>query len=168
MNFTINKAKVNAKVTKITGKNAVGAGKTITLKATLNPAKSNANQTVNTKVTWKSNKTAIAKVDKNGKVTGVSAGKAKITVKAAGGSKSQTVTVYGIASKNLKQTVKAGKTKNVSANDTIKSAKSSNTKVATVTYKGKKVVIKGVKKGTAKVTVTTKNGGKNVITVTVK
>ena len=39
---------------------------------------------------------------------------------------------------------------------------------ATVTYKGKKVVIKGVKKGTAKVTVTTKNGGKNVITVTVK
>ena len=168
VNFTINKAKVNAKVTKITGKNAVGAGKTITLKATLNPAKSNANQTVNTKVTWKSNKTAIAKVDKNGKVTGVSAGKAKITVKAAGGSKSQIVTVYGIASKNLKQTVKAGKTKNVSANDTIKSAKSSNTKVATVTYKGKKVVIKGVKKGTAKVTVTTKNGGKNVITVTVK
>ena len=93
----------------------------------------------------------------------------KLIVKAADGSKkSKTITVYGIASKNLKQTVKAGKTKNVSANDTIKSAKSSNTKVATVTYKGKKVVIKGVKKGTAKVTVTTKNGGKNVITETVK
>ena len=141
----------------------------MTLKATLSPAKSNANQTVNTTVKWSSNKPAIAKVDaKTGKVTGVSAGKAKITVKAAGNSKSQTITVYGITSKNLKQTVKAGKTKNGSANDTIKSAKSSNTKVATVTYKGKKVVIKGVKKGTAKVTVTTKNGGKNVITVTVK
>ena len=171
VNFTINKASVKAKVTKITAsKTAVGAGKSITLKATLSPAKSDANQTVNTKVTWTSNKTAIAKVNKStGKVTGVSAGKAKITVKAADGSKkSKTITVYGIASKNLKQTVNAGKTKNLSANDTIKSAKSSNTKVATVTYKGKKVVIKGVKKGTAKVTVTTKNGGKNVITVTVK
>ena len=169
--FKINKANVKAKITKITGKNAVGAGKAVTLKATLSPAKSNANQNVNTTVKWASNKTAVAKVDaKTGKVTGVSAGTAKITAtSAAGNKKTYNVKVYGIASKNLKQTVNAGKSKNVAANDTVNKATSSNTKVATATVKGKKVVIKGVKKGTAKITVTTKNdGGKNVITVTVK
>ena len=160
---------MKAKITKITGKNAVGAGKAVTLKATLSPAKSNANQNVNTTVKWTSNKTAIAKVSNKGVVTGVTARTAKITATAADGSKkTYNVKVYGIASKNLKQTVKAGKSKNVAANDTVNKATSSNTKVATATVKGKKVVIKGVKKGTAKITVTTKNGGKNVITVTVK
>ena len=102
--FKINKANVKAKITKITGKNAVGAGKAVTLKAVLSPAKSNANQDVNTAVKWASDKTAIAKVGaKTGKVTGVSAGTAKITATAADGSKkTYKVKVYGIASSKLK------------------------------------------------------------------
>ena len=53
----------------------VAAGKTSTLKANIYPAAAD-----NQNVTWKSSNTSIAKVDQNGKVTGVSQGTANITV----------------------------------------------------------------------------------------
>ena len=49
--------------------------------------------------------------------------------------------------------------------DEIKSFKSSNRKVVTVSKKG---VLKGKKAGTAKVTIQTKNGAKATVKVTVK
>ena len=58
---------------------------------------------------------------------------------------------------------------NYLANDTIKKATATSGKAyVKVSKSGKTVTIKGVKVGKAKVTITTKNGGKNVITVTVK
>lgn len=66
--LTITKAK-NVKLNKT--KVRLKAGKTVKL-AVKNSSK---------KVTWKSNKTAVAKVNKNGKVTAVKAGKCKITAK---------------------------------------------------------------------------------------
>ncbi len=66
-----------------------------------------------------------------------------------------------------KQTVKAGKTLNLGAKADPAGKityKSSNKKVATVDSKG---VVKGIKKGKAKITVTA-NGQKSVVTVTVK
>lgn len=58
-------------------------GQTFSLKATAPSGK----------VTWKSSKASIAKVDKKGKVTAVKKGKAKITATCNGKSKSCTVTV---------------------------------------------------------------------------
>lgn len=64
-------------------------------------------------------------------------------------------------------TVKVGKTTKIAAKATPSGKityKSSNSKIATVSSKG---VVKGKKKGTAKITVTC-NGVKKVFTVTVK
>ncbi len=63
-------------------------GATETLTATVAPANA-ANQAV----TWSSNNTAVASVDQTGKVTGVSAGTATITVTTQDGNKTATFTV---------------------------------------------------------------------------
>lgn len=60
----------------------VAVGKTTTLTAEISP-KNTANKTI----TWSSNKTDIATVDKNGKVKGIKAGTAKITAKTSNGKK---------------------------------------------------------------------------------
>ncbi len=69
-------------------------------------------------------------------------------------------------------TVQKGKTlKTVKAtlkNDKISSVKSADPKVATVTYDGKTIAIKGIKKGTTKVTIKTKSGISKKITVKVQ
>ena len=56
-------------------------GKTLTLKATLTPAKAT------TKLTWSSSDTKVATVDKNGKVKAVKKGTATITVKTSNNKK---------------------------------------------------------------------------------
>ena len=63
-------------------------GATETLTATVAPANA-----TNQAVTWSSNNTAVASVDQNGKVTGVSAGTATITVTTQDGNKTATCTV---------------------------------------------------------------------------
>ena len=60
----------------------------ITLKATVSPKNA-----TNQKVTWKSSKSKIAKVDKNGKVTALKKGTATITVTTKDGKKKATCKV---------------------------------------------------------------------------
>ncbi|MBW3095650.1 Ig-like domain-containing protein, partial [Bifidobacterium sp. 64T4] len=131
-------------------------------------------------VTWTSSNTAVATVDRTGKVTGVKAGTATITAKA--GSKTDTVTVtvtdgvVPVSSVKItgatsgKLSVKPGASAQLGAtvgpdDATYKTVTwtSSNTAVATVDRTGK---VTGVKAGTA--TVTAKAGSKtDAVTVTV-
>ncbi len=127
--------------------------------------------------TWTSSKPKVATVDKKtGKVTAKKKGTAFITVTTAGGAKAKfTVTVQTPAVKTtaisgLKKSasVKTGKTITlkptitpVTSQDKLTYA-SSNKKVATVSAKG---VVKGLKAGTAKITV---KSGKKKFVVTVK
>ncbi len=127
--------------------------------------------------TWTSSKPKVATVDKKtGKVTAKKKGTAVITVTTAGGAKAKfTVTVQTPAVKTtaisgLKKSasVKISKTITlkpaitpVTSQDKVTYA-SSNKKVATVSAKG---VVKGLKAGTAKITV---KSGKKKFVVTVK
>ena len=158
-----------SKVTLYTG----SASKTATIKATVKGASKT--------VTWKSSNSKIAKVDKKGKITAVKAGKATISAKANGITKKVTVTVKNptITFKNGKKAVKKNtvtvkKKKTVKITVTVKPSKSGysmkklskkDKKVATVTFKKGKITIKGKKKGTVKVKITS---GKATKTLTVK
>lgn len=147
----------------------VSKGKTYTLKPTLDPI------TSQEKVTYSSSNTKVATVNSKGVITGKAAGTAKITVKS--GSKKVTITVKVAKVKTKKlsgvpssKTVKKGKTFTIKASVTPKNSdekvtyKTSNKKIATVTSKG---VVKGIKKGTA--TVTVQSGSKKqTCKVTVK
>jgi uncharacterized protein YjdB len=126
------------------------------------------------KITWSSSNTKVATVNAAGKVTAKSAGKAKIVAATSNGKKvicTVTVKSPSVVLTKTKATVKVGKTVAISVkstypkNDTVKSYKSSNKKIATVTKDG---VVKGVKAGKAKITVTTKNGATATFTVKVK
>ena len=161
--LTLNKSKV----TLYTGK----ASKTAAIKATVKGASKT--------VTWKTSNAKVAKVDKNGKITAVKAGKATITATANGISKKVTVTV-----KNPTITIKKGKKAvkkiDVKRKKSVKLTVSVNPKnsgikvgkltkkqkkIATVTFKKGKLTIKGKKKGTVKVKITS---GKGTKTLTVK
>lgn len=159
-------------------------GKKLTLKAKVNPANAS-----NKALTWKSSNTKIAKVASNGVVTGVKAGRVKITATAKDGSRKSatcTVTVRQSVSKiTLSKTnvvlPKKGSSYNVrvtvapknayNKNVAVKSAKTKVAKVSASTVKsGKTVKITAVKKGTTKVVFTAKDGSKKSATckVTVK
>lgn len=73
---------------KITGNTKVNVGSSIELKAVITP--SNA---TNKNVTWESSDNKIAKVDSNGKVTGVSDGDVTITVTTKDGNKKASITI---------------------------------------------------------------------------
>lgn len=98
----------------------------------------------------------------------MAAGKAVITVKAGSKSVKVTVIVPGIGNLKSSVTVKKGKNLTLSPKIYAISEKvtyiSSNRKVATVTEKGK---IKGIKKGSAKITVQA-GSYKKTVKVTVK
>ena len=136
----------------------------------------------NQKVTWKSDKPEIASVDANGKVTGVAAGEATITVTTEDGGKTATckVTVSDTEIKVTGVTLnKTALTLNIGANETLTATvapadatnkkvtwKSSDAAVATVDANGK---VTAVKAGEATITVTTEDGGKTATCkVTVK
>lgn len=156
-------------VTLYTGK----ASKTVTVKATVTGASKT--------VTWKSSNDKIAKVDNTGKITAVKAGKATVTATANGISKSINVTVKNptITIKNGKKAVKKNtvtvkKKKSVKLTVSVNPKNSGITigklskkqkKIATVTFKKGKLTIKGKKKGTVKVKITS---GKATKTLTVK
>ncbi|MBR4775138.1 MAG: Ig-like domain-containing protein [Bacteroidales bacterium] len=71
----------------------VGVGETLTLVSTVSPA-----DATNKSVVWSSNREAVATVDNNGVVTGVSDGVATITVKSVDGNKTADciITVQGV------------------------------------------------------------------------
>ena len=128
-------------------------------------------------VSWKSAKPAIATVSKSGKITGKKAGKTTITVtlKSKKTAKITVTVAKTIPTKSLKVdkktlTLKKGKSYQLKVtvnpvNTTDKlNFKSSNTKIVTVSSKGK---LKAKKKGKATITITS---GKKKVTckVTVK
>ena len=137
-------------------------GKTTTLKATVTGTTG--------AVTFTSSNTKVATVNKTtGKVTAKAAGKAVITAKCGNVKATCTVTVKNPTLKLAKTSasVKVGKTTKIAAKATPSGKityKSSNKKIATVSSNG---TVKGIKKGTAKITVTC-NGVTKTVKVTVK
>ena len=121
-------------------------GKTTTLKIT----------GTSKKATWSSDNKKIATVSSKGLVTAKKEGVARITAKVGQKSYWCSVTVRKPYINATNKKVGKGYTCNLELVGTeIKSAKSSNTKVATVTKKGK---VTGKKVGTATITLTGKNG----------
>ena len=147
---------------------SIQVGGTETLTATVSPK-----DAANKKVTWKSSNAAIASVDANGKVTGVKAGEATITVTTEDGGKTATCKVT-VSDKEIKVTgVKLNKSETsllVGGNETLTAIvlpedatnqnvtwKSDKPEIATVDANGK---VTGVKAGEATITVTTEDGSK--------
>ncbi len=82
----LSQEKIVTKSIKISGKNKVVAGKTVQLKASLNPA-----NVTDPTIEWSSGDTGIATVDQNGKVKTYRAGRVNITVSAKDGSNTSKV-----------------------------------------------------------------------------
>ena len=152
-------------------------GETETLTATVRPDNAD-----NKKVTWSSDKTEIATVDGAGKVTAVKAGEAVITVTTEDGGKTATckvtvkakvVPVTGVEVNPWAVTLSVRGTSKLSYTIRPADATNQNVKwesespsVATVDSEGN---VQGVAAGTAKICVTTEDGGfKSYCTVTVK
>ena len=138
-------------------------GKTTTLKAIVTGAD-------NAKVTYTSSNTKVATVNKTtGVVTAKAKGTAVITAKYGDVTATCKVTVKNptLTLSKTAATVKAGKSTKITAKATPSGKvtyKSSNKKVATVSSNG---TVKGIKKGTAKITVIC-NGVSKTFKVTVK
>ena len=143
-------------------------GGTETLSATIAPS-----DATNKRVTWSSDKTDIATVDSNGKVTAVKAGTAKVTVTTDDGSKTaactvtvttKAVSVTGVTLNKSELNIKEGESETLTASVSPTDAtnkrvtwKSDKTDIATVDSNGK---VTAVKAGTANITVTTDDGNK--------
>ena len=147
-------------------------GDSETLTATVTPADAE-----NQKLTWSSDKPAVATVDDNGKVTAVKAGEATITVTTQDGGKTATcrvtvsdpvsdqeIKVTGVKLNKNETTILVGGSETLTASVLPDDATnrnvnwtSSDASVATVDDNGK---VTGVKVGEATITVTTQDGGK--------
>lgn len=121
----------------------------------------------NGKTTYTCADKKIAKVNSSGKVTGLKAGKTKITVSNNGVKKTFTVTVKNPTLSSTDVTINRGKIYQLKITGRVGNAKfiSGNTKILKVNEKTGKY--KGLKKGKAKITVKT-NGIKLKCKVTVK
>lgn len=168
---TVKAARIAVKSVKLNLKKAtVGKGEKITLKATVSPSNATSK-----KVTWKSSKTSVAKVSSKGVVTARKGGTATITATADGKKATCKITVKAAPKKITlaasKKTIKRKKTFQIKVKLPKNTASykmtysTSNKKVATVSSSGK---VKGLKKGTAVITVKTFNGKKAKIKITVK
>ena len=152
-------------------------GETETLTATVKPDNAD-----NRKVTWSSDKTDVATVDGAGKVTAVKAGEAVVTVTTEDGGKTasckvtvkaKVVPVTGVEVNPWAVTLFVRGTSKLSYTIRPADATNQNVKwesespsVATVDSEGN---VQGVAAGTAKICVTTEDGGfKSYCTVTVK
>lgn len=168
VNVTVAKKATKAKSVKLNKKKAtLNIGKTLDLKATMNPSKSTDT------LKWTTSNKKVAMVDKFGRVTARKQGTATITVKTSSGKKATCkITVpSGVKLKKTSATIKLRKSTKIQIKSTVvkgdkvKSYKSSNTKVAKVDKSGK---VTGVKKGKATITVTMKSGSTATFKVTVK
>ena len=148
------------KVTLSKSKAIIQKGKTLTLKATVTPL-----DLADKSVTWKSSDTKIATVTSAGKVKGVRTGTAIITCtfNATGLSTTCYVTVGSVKLDQTEASVEKGKTVTLTATvypstltDKSVTWTSSNTKVATVSSRGK---VKGVRTGTVTITYTSNATG---------
>ena len=156
--------KVSAVIIKKRMTLTVGQNDTLTVK--IAPAKADHN------VTWASSNTAVATVDSNGKVVGVSAGTAYVTVTTADGSKAATCTVIvgaanvavtGVTLNQSTLSLTAGGTTGTLTTTVVPSTAtnqnvtwtSSDPNVATVDANG---VVTPVAAGTVTITVTTADG----------
>ena len=142
---------------------AIGNEKTLV--ATVTPE-----DATNKKVTWKSSDSTIATVDENGKVTGIAAGEAIITVTTEDGKKTATCTVTvspihvtGVTLDETSITLLEGETQTLVATVSPEDAgnknvtwESSDESIATVDDTGK---VTAVARGNATITVTTEDGG---------
>ena len=153
----IQKVKVSTnRITNLKSSVSVVRGSNVTLKPVLDPI------TSQDKITYSTSNKSIATVSSKGVVIGKKAGTAKITVKARSKKtvvavkvtpKVKTTKLSGVPKT---KTVSRGKTFTIKTTATPKNTeekityKSSNSRVATVTSKG---VVKGIKKGTATITV---------------
>lgn len=172
--FTIKEA-ASLKLDKSTATLYTGkASNTITVKVT---KVTGASQTVS----WTSDKPKVAKVDSKGKITAVGKGTANIKATANGITqvvkvtvKNPTITVKNGKKAVKKNTVTVKKKKNVkltvstspkNAGVSVKKLSKKDAKTASVTFKKGKLTIKGKKKGTIKVKITS---GKTTKTLTVK
>lgn len=171
--FKINAVPASLRLNKTKVTLYTGKANTATVKATV---------TGNSKkASWSTNNKKVATV-KNGKITAVGKGTAVITAKANGISKKVTVTVKNptITVKNGKNIVKNKKTvavnkkksvkltvsvKPKNAGITVKKLSKKENKIASVTYKKGKLTIKGKKKGTITVKITS---GKTTHSIKVK
>ena len=143
-------------------------GKQAALSATVAPENA-ADKTV----TWSSSDESVATVDAAGMVTAKKGGTAIITAQTANGKTATCeVTVAQVTLNATKMPLQIGKSTSAlkvetkfPANDKVKSWKSSNKKVATVTKKGK---IKALKTGKTTITVTMKSGATATCKVTVQ
>ena len=130
-------------------------GKSVTLIATVHPSALN-----DKSVTWKSSNAKVAQVSDDGRVTGFNTGTATITcTSVASGAKTTCKVTVGTVVLNKKNLfLEKDKSETLSPtvyprllSDKSVTWKSSNTKIATVTSRGK---VKGVKYGTATITCT--------------
>lgn len=127
------------------------------------------------KVTYKSSNTKVATVSSKGVVTAKKAGKVVISAKANGITKkvtitvkNPTITVKSSVNVNAYKSVKVSvKTNPKNAGFKAECADKASKKIVKVTKSGNNVVIKGLKKGTAKVKITS-GGAIKTVKVTVK
>ena len=152
-------------------------GETETLTATVKPDNAD-----NRKVTWSSDKTEVATVDGDGRVTAVKAGEATVTVTTEDGGKTATcrvtvkakvINVTEVTLDKTELTLTEGETETLTA--TVRPDNADNRKVAWSSDKTDIATVGGdgsvtaVKAGVAVITVTTEDGGKTATCkVTVK
>lgn len=169
-NVTVTAPAAPIEVTGISIKTAteIAIGGTETLNITYTPVDANTGK----EVTWSSSDETVAKVDANGKVTGLKAGTATITatsktkssITASCAVTIKAVPVTGVNVTPSTATIQIGGNTTLSysvspnnATDKTVSWSSDNTNVATVDANGK---VTGVAEGTATITVTTTDGNK--------
>lgn len=125
-------------------------------------------------IKWKSSDESIATISSNGKINAVSYGEVKISASLGGKKYSKTIKVIDGVEVSLNKSsasIKVGKELTLKATtspsniDTKLTWSSSNTKIASVSSKG---VVKGLKAGTATITVETSDGNKANCKITVK
>ena len=151
----------------------VAVGKTVTLKANVLPS-----NTDDKSVVWTSSDAKVAKVDKHGRVTGVSVGTCEITCESAttpGVTASATVTVQQPVTKIVFDEapgVFVGETSQLTwhiepsnASDGSLTFKSSNPKVVAVDANG---ILTGLRRGEATITATSTDGSKRTAKIKVK
>ena len=172
INVTVVVNTINVSSINISGNSTISIGETTTLKATISPSNAT-NQTI----TWTSSNTNIASVSSNGLVKGISEGEVTITARIGNKTANYQIKVNPIsvsAISVIPQNIELHVSKTQAITTTILpnnatnknlTYTSSNQNIATVSSNG---IITAISKGSATITVSSSNGKKATIFVTVK